>query len=364
MNNILSIFATKNEDKQDKEVNNVKEKLLQEIVNNNQISLQTKIRAIWLTLENKNIKFNDYNSNIAISDSNLFNGGFHEFIKFYGFKNDAKKKNAFITSKNRSGRYSVNFTDVDNNRYINKMSLSKWCEGSPYYPKTFIATKKEDFNKLPLNQNQKYFVKSIFGVGSKSIGISMGNKLVYRTDILDKVPVVVQEGVKNMRLNEGRKEDERVYVLWVKINGKIRVFLHTKTMVRMCKKKYSESIAKDTHFTILVNNPNGIIKSCKNPCELELLKPIVLDITKRVMPHISKKMLNNHVVEFWLTGWDILFDTNNHPWLLEINSRPNQCESVKARLMHYPIYQQIYEMIHSHYNNREFELKDFVEIFY
>jgi len=259
---------------------------------------------------------------------------------------------------------SVNFTDVDNNRYINKMSLSKWVEGSPYYPKTFIAIKKEDFIKLELNQQQKYFVKSIFGVGSKSIGISMGNNLIYRPDILDKVPVVVQESVKNMRLNEGRKEDERVYVLWVKINGKIRVFLHTKTMVRMCKKKYSENIAKNTHFTILVNNPHGIIKSCKNPCEVDRLIPVVAHISKRVMQYISKKILNNHVVEFWLTGWDILFDTNNHPWLLEINSRPNQCENLKARLMHYPIYQQIYEMIHSHYNNREFELKDFVEIFY
>ena len=359
MNNILSIFKKTDEDK-----NNTKEKLLQEIVNNNQISLQGKIKAIWLTLENKNIKFNNDTSNIAISDSNLFNGGFHEFIKLYGFKNNAKKKNSFITSKNRSGRYSVNFTDVDNNRYINKMSLSKWVEGSPYYPKTFIATKKDEFNKLALNPNQKYFVKTIFGVGSKSIGISMGNKLIYRPDILEKVPVVVQESVKNMRLNDGRKEDERVYVLWVKINGKIRVLLHTKTMVRMCKRKYSENIEKDTHFTILVNNPNGIIKSCKNPCEVELLKPVVSDITKRVMPHISKKMTNNHVVEFWLTGWDILFDTNNHPWLLEINSRPNQCESVKARLMHYPIYQQIYEIIHSHHNNKEFVLKDFVEIFY
>ena len=29
------------------------------------------------------------------------------------------------------------------------------------------------------------------------------------------------------------------------------------------------------------------------------------------MPHISKKMTNNHVVEFWLTGWDILYDTNS-----------------------------------------------------
>ena len=357
MNNILSIFTKTDEVKKD-----TKEKLLHEIVNNNNISLQAKIKAIWLTLENNNIKFLEKNSNIAISDSNLFNGGFHEFIKLYGFKNDAKKKNAFITSKNRSGRYSVNFTDVDNNRYINKMSLSKWCEGSPYYPKTFIVTKKDEFNKLALNPNQKYFVKTIFGVGSKSIGISMGNKLIYRPDILEKVPVVVQEGVKNMRLNDGRKEDERVYVLWVKINGKIRVLLHTKTIVRMCKRKYSENIEKDTHFTILVNNPNGIIKSCKNPCEVELLKHVVSDITKRVMPHISKKMTNNHVVEFWLTGWDILFDTNNHPWLLEINSRPNQCENLKARIMHYPIYQQIYEMIHSHHNNKEFELKDFVEI--
>ena len=360
MSNILQNIYRSN-DLENKEQK--KDELLKKIIDNQSMSKENKVRAIWLTLENKNIKFNDYNSNIAISDSNLFNGGFYEFLRFYGFKNNSKQPNAFITSKNKSGLYSVNFTDVDNNRYINKMSLSKWCEGSPYYPKTFIATKKDEFNKLVLDPNQKYFVKSIFGVGSKSIGISMGNKLIYRPDILDKAPIVVQEGVKNMRLNEGRKEDERVYVLWVKINGKIRVFLHTKTMVRMCKIKYSENIAKETHFTIQVNNPNGIIKSCKNPCELELLKPIVVDISKRVMPHISRKMTNNHVVEFWLTGWDILFDTNNHPWLLEINSRPNQCESAKARLMHYPIYQQIYEMIHSHHNNREFVLKDFVEIF-
>ena len=340
------------------------EELLNKVFESKKITFINKIKSIWLTLENNNIKFLEKTSNISLIDSFLFNNGFHEFLKFYGFQNDSNEPNAFITSKNKNGLYSVNFTDVDNKRFINKMSLSKWCEGSPYYPKTYIVTKKDKFNELNLNPNQKYFVKSIFGVGSLSIGISMGNKIIYRPDILSKKPLVVQEGVKNMRLNEGRKEDERVYVLWVKINGKIRIFLHTKTMVRMCKKKYSENIEKDTHFTILVNNPNGIIKSCKNPCEVDRLIPIVTDISKRVMPHISKKILNNHVVEFWLTGWDILFDTNNHPWLLEINSRPNQCENLKARLMHYPIYQQIYEMIHSHYNNREFELKDFVEIFY
>jgi hypothetical protein len=340
------------------------EELLNEVFESKKITFINKIKSIWLTLQNNNVKFLEKTSNISLTDSFLFNNGFNEFLKFYGFQNDSNEKNAFITSKNRNGLYSVNFTDVDNNQYINKMSLSKWCEGSPYYPKTFIVTKKDKFNKLDLNPNQKYFVKSIFGVGSLSIGISVGNKLIYRSDILNKKPLVVQEGVKNMRLNEGRKEDERVYVLWVKIGGKIRVFLHTKTMVRMCRKEYSDNISKDTHFTILVNNPNGIIKSCKNPCELELLKPVVSDITKRVMPHISKKMTNNHVVEFWLTGWDILFDINNHPWLLEINSRPNQCENLKARIMHYPIYQQIYEMIHSHHNNKEFELKDFVEIVY
>ena len=87
MNNIISIFKKTDEVKKD-----TKEKLLHEIVNNNNISLQAKIKAIWLTLENNNIKFLEKNSNIAISDSNLFNGGFHEFIKLYGFKNDAKKK--------------------------------------------------------------------------------------------------------------------------------------------------------------------------------------------------------------------------------------------------------------------------------
>jgi hypothetical protein len=60
-------------------------------------------------------------------------------------------------------------------------------------------------------------------------------------------------------------------------------------MVRMCKKEYSEDVVKNTHFTILVNNPHEIIKSCKNLCEVDRLIPVVTDISKRVMPYISKK---------------------------------------------------------------------------
>ena len=54
MNNIISIFRKTDEVKKD-----TKEKLLHEIVNNNNISLQAKIKAIWLTLENKNIKIKE-----------------------------------------------------------------------------------------------------------------------------------------------------------------------------------------------------------------------------------------------------------------------------------------------------------------
>ena len=106
------------------------EELLNKVFENKKITFIKKIKSIWLTLENNDIKFLEKTSNISLTDSFLFNNGFNEFLKFYGFQNNSNEPTAFITSKNRNGLYSVNFTNVDNNQYINKMSLSKWCEGS------------------------------------------------------------------------------------------------------------------------------------------------------------------------------------------------------------------------------------------
>lgn len=301
-------------------------------------------------------------NNINIWDSELFNRGFVEFLSYYGFKNNPSRQVTFITSKTKNGKYSINFTDVDNDKFINKISTSIWCNGSPYYPKTHIVNSIDEYNKLTLKNTQKYFVKAKMGAGSKKIGISIGKVLKYRPEVLENFPLVFQENINNLRLNDGRKEDERAYILWIKKNGKIRVFLYNKTMVRMCTTKYSEEISRNTHFTINVDWKEAIEKRIKDPCEIDSIKKLISDISRRILPNISKKINNNHRAEFWLTGWDILFDSNNYPWLLEINSRPNQCETLFSRELHFEIYQQILEIIIQIEQKQEIKNKYFIEV--
>jgi len=328
------------------------------------IEKKIKMYEIWKKTYNPNLVLSSslLTTNIHIWDSEIFNRGFLEFLSYYNFKNNLSKNNTFITSKSRQGKYSINFTEVDNDRFINKISTSIWCKDSPYYPKSHVVNTKNEYNNLNLIDTQKYFVKPKTGAGSKNIGISIGKTLKYRPEILENFPIVFQENVNNLRLNDGRKEDERVYVLWIKMDGKIRVFLYEKTMVRKCTTKYSEEINRNTHFTINVDWKEAIEKRVKYPCEMAAIIPLIRDISQRVIPNISKKMTNDHKAEFWLTGWDILFDTNNFPWLLEINSRPNQCETIFARELHYEIYQNILEIIFQIEKNQDINSKHFVEI--
>jgi len=319
---------------------------------------------IWEKIYNQKIilQSNQKITNINIPDSILFNNGFVEFLNFYGIKNYPKATKGFITSESTIGNFSINFSNVNVRNYINKYSVSVWCQDSPYYPKSHIIKSRNEYNILQLDENKKYFVKPMIGEGSRNIGVSMGKNMVYRGYLLNEFPLVFQEGVKDLRLNDGRKEDERVYVLFMKYNQKFKIFLHTKTMVRMCKLKYTEEFNKNNHFTINVKWMDGIDKRCKFPCELDKLIPLVQDISRRILPNIETKMSNGHLVEFWLTGWDALFDVNNHPWLLEINPMPNQCESIKARIMHYAIYQEIFEFILALDNGKKYKMKNFIEV--
>ena len=58
------------------------EELLNKVFESKKITLFNKIKSIWLTIENNDIKFQEKTSNISLTDSFLFNNGFNEFIKF------------------------------------------------------------------------------------------------------------------------------------------------------------------------------------------------------------------------------------------------------------------------------------------
>jgi hypothetical protein len=320
-------------------------------------------KNIWEVIKNTNHKFskNHLITNLNISTSRLFNKGFLEYISFYKFSKNKNAPNTFITSGNKTGSYSINFSNINIDNHINKVSLTKWCQNSPYYPKSFLLENKSQLNNLPLQPNQMYFLKPAHGEGSKNIGISYGKNIVLRPEIINKTPLIFQQDVSNPRLHNGCKQDERIYVLFIKTN-QIKTYVYKKGMVRTSKFPLTEKVSIKSHFTLPCNVGKVSTKELKEAIEVNHIKPLIKDISSRVIPHLTQKLDNNHKAEFWLTGWDIIFDKNNYPWLLEINPTPNQCESYFARTVHYPIYQEILDMIVAMDSNKQLPLKNFIPI--
>ena len=348
--------------------NNNNQKIKKTIIKKNNKNIEIKPtdnnnKNIWQVIKNPTHKFskNHLTTNIGISTSKLFNRGFLEYLSFYGFSLNKNAANTFITSGNKTGSYSLNFSNINVNSHINKVSLTKWCNYSPYYPKSFLLENKSQLNRLNLNQNQMYFVKPARGEGSKNIGISYGKNITLRPEIINKTPLIFQQDVENPRLQNGCKQDERIYVLFIKTN-QIKTYLYKKGMVRTSKFKLTNKVSIKSHFTLPCNVGKVSTKELKEKIEVDLIKPLIKDISSKVIPHLTQKLDYNHKAEFWLTGWDIIFDTNNHPWLLEINPTPNQCESYFARTVHYPIYQEILDMIVALDCNKTLPLKDFIPV--
>lgn len=327
--------------------------------NNNVLGNNKK--KIWENVKNNKINFNKKVTNINLFTSRLFNNGFFEFLKFYGFKL-TKDKNTFITSGNNTGKYSLNFSKTNINRSINKVSLSKWCKNSPYYPKSIIINNTKEYNNIKWNNNLIYFIKPWKGEGSKNIAISRGKNVIINKDSIKKMPLIVQESVKNMRLNNGCKEDERIYVLFIKDKNGISSYLYNITIERKSKFKYNDNITKKSYFTLPCNMGNVSEKKIKFSTEINSIIPLVKDISQKLIPNLNKKLFFNHSLEFWLTGWDIIFDNSNKPWLLEINPTPNQCETIYIRNLHYAIYQEILEIIDYYDKNNTIKTLNFIKV--
>ena len=372
--NITEEFYTTNKDVFEiifKDNNNKKhKKSIKKIIQNNTEKKITEIKAndnnkkaLWESIKNPSYTFTNEqkNTNLSIPTSQLFNKGFLEFMHFYGFHQNTKLKNTFITSGNKSGKYSLNFSNTNINNHINKVSLTKWCSKSPYYPNSFLIENKEQLKNLQLNNNKMYFVKPARGEGSKNIAISIGKNLQMRPEIIKNTPLIFQQNVDNLRLFNNRKQDERIYVLFIKTNT-IKTYLYKKGMVRTSLFPYTKKISIKSHFTLPCNVGKVSEKKIKSEIEINRIKPLIKDIASKLIPHLTQKLDYNHKAEFWLTGWDIIFDTNNHPWLLEINPTPNQCESYFARTLHYQIYQEILDIIMAMEYNKQLPLKDFIEI--
>lgn len=281
----------------------------------------------------------------------ILNNHFTNFlINNYNFTSD---NNTFCTVNNK-GKHSLNFSNVHYKTYLQKKYIMEIFNGNPYFLKSYFIDNKKEFDELKL-EDKIYFFKLTYGAGSYNVGVAKGKKLMTNLQRLSgKFPLIIQEGCENIRLNNGKKEDERVYVLILKFKDKIEYYFYNKSLVRQCVKNFnSKEFREDIYLTNNSKN-NGQSKKYFKDIEKESMKKLF----KSILPLIPINKTLEHESELLLLGFDIIFNNNNEPRVIEVNNDPMLCNNPLTKKIHYEMFTEIYEYL---INKKSF--KKFINVF-
>jgi tubulin polyglutamylase TTLL6/13 len=224
-----------------------------------------------------------------------------------------------------------------------------------FFPRTWVLP--ADYADLKSNFKRKsvYIVKP--EASCQGRGIYLTSKI---EDINSEDHIVVQEYIARPMLIDSLKFDLRVYVLIAGCNP-LRIFMHEDGLVRFATEEYEPPTYRNyvdtfmhlTNYAINKNNsrfkfnedPNkdnvGHKRSIKSV--FKLLKEEGVDVDyiwteigeiaiktlctiQPSLAHIYKTCQPNDLTNsmcFEILGLDILIDSNNKPWLLEVNHTPS-----------------------------------------
>lgn len=139
---------------------------------------------------------------------------------------------------------------------------------------------------------------------------------------------IIQEGIKNIMLYNGKKFDLRVHVL---ITPEKKIYIYHNVLMRISNKKYSNCSCVDHQCT---NGSLGKMeaKYTESWTEWEKLYPQVEMSTKEIM-----KAMKNHMQKgrYLLLGIDYIFDISGKAWVLEANTYPCLYYDPKDGIQHH-----------------------------
>jgi tubulin polyglutamylase TTLL11 len=236
-----------------------------------------------------------------------------------------------------------------------------------FYPRTFILPGQEEaYFKYHKKNKSKTFVSKIT-TGSQGYGIRILKSprdlagLTGRQDLDDKI---VQEYIHKPFLLGNKKHDLRIYVAVVSVNPLV-AFINTEGLARFCTADYEEPTSanknnENVHFTNYSLNKHsdgynftedctGIHDGSKRSMtsywkQLEQefgvkkdsiwadIKSQCAGIIKAFKPWIQyhalcewgeRKEGQKSPKAFHILGFDVIFDSNMKPWLLESNGNPS-----------------------------------------
>lgn len=282
-----------------------------------------------------------YTSNMYLS--NIINDYFNKKKKWKKKKNKKYVNYADLNYTNKD--YKCNnckiinqFDNIDllGNKIFQYNNFIKFYGIKPYFiPITYKLniSNLNNYHKL-FHNNKKWIIKPTNSLSRNGI------KVVNNLNILKKWITLnnkwdewlIQEYINNPLLLNGRKFHFRVYVILIKNNKKIQIFMYHKGFMYTANTKYNNSIDNNTTLSGENNKnniylfPDDFIKHFGVISYYKYIIPQFKKIIKRcIYPVIDtiqcpNKNINNYKC-FKLLGFDILIDKNYKLYLAEINAR-------------------------------------------
>ena len=242
----------------------------------------------------------------------IFRKVINENKKFTLSKEDKSDFSWDINPKNYDSKVQHYFMNtvsfIDNKKVFFELLIKNNCNS--IIPNTF-------FDPDNLEDNKNYFLKYAGNNGGKQVHLF--NDISQLRDYINnnKSPYIIQEEVDNMLLIDGKKFVLRNWI--VIINGKFYLSVNGCCIVHEIKYD-KNNLDRKRHID---HDISKIGYTYYN--EMDFYKDTfekVLKLTQEICDIILKR-LNFRDNCFQVLGLDIIFDNNNNPYLIEVNSWPN-----------------------------------------
>jgi len=231
----------------------------------------------------------------------------------------------FFCTQDYSGLYCIEFQNVTGVDLFNKSTNAQQLEDCQYYPPTAVVKQPATWDKLKLENNKFYFLKPKYGSQAGNISISQGKRIIFDQDTFSALPMIVQEEI-SPKLQNGCKIDYRTYVLYVKNNNNLSAYYYPYHIKRVCKAQYEPHNDRQSFFSE-VDNTNSIVR-----IEGGELERCLKDAQRYLIKHLPRQ--NYSKLEFFITGCDVIEDSNGKFWIMEINWDPAFVYNKEVHSMH------------------------------
>ena len=202
----------------------------------------------------------------------------------------------------------------------NKMLFCNISKKLDFVPETYNYTIQKNVCK----KEDIWFIKPYNSSCGKGI-IVTDNILKYINCYQDQDNMVFQKSVNNLLLYNSKKQDQRIYLLFYKIENKLNVYLYKEGLTRFSSKKFNRSNLSSeyqlTNTSVFTGkNEDSCELFSKNPNYQVLYNQIKKNIYQLIKNYFYSAYLPNNT--FHLFGLDFVPDNNYQTWLIEINDNP------------------------------------------